>query len=75
MVFASSTRAAENKSRWKGIVSNSSVVPRRPSKITSHLKSPKNQILNEISSSMKISQRISKLLRGQDFQTEIVQGE
>ena len=31
--FASSTRAAENKTRWKGIVANSSVVPRRPSKV------------------------------------------
>ena len=30
MDFASSTRAAENRSRWKGIVANSSVVPRRP---------------------------------------------
>ena len=30
--FASSTRAAENRSRWKGTVANSSVVPRRPSK-------------------------------------------
>ena len=28
-----STRAAENRSRWKGIVANSSVVPRRPSKV------------------------------------------
>ena len=28
MDFASSTRAAENRSRWKGIVANSSVVPR-----------------------------------------------
>ena len=33
MDFASSTRAAENRTRWKGIVANSSVVPRRPSKI------------------------------------------
>ena len=33
MDFVSSTRAAENKSRWKGIVANSSVVPRRPSKV------------------------------------------
>ena len=32
MDFASSTRAAENRSRCKGIVANSSVVPRRPSK-------------------------------------------
>ena len=31
--FASSTRAAENRSRWKGSVANSSVVPRRPSKV------------------------------------------
>ena len=31
--FASSTRAAENRLRWKGIVANSSVVPRRPSKV------------------------------------------
>ena len=33
MDFASSTRAAKNRSRWKGIVANSSVVPRRPSKV------------------------------------------
>ena len=33
MDFASSTRAAENKTEWKGIVANSSVVPRRPSKV------------------------------------------
>ena len=33
MDFASSTRAAENRSRWKGIVANSSVVPRRPSNV------------------------------------------
>ena len=33
MDFASSTRAAENRSRWKGTVANSSVVPRRPSKV------------------------------------------
>ena len=32
MDFASSTRAAVNRSRWKGIVANSSVVPRRPPK-------------------------------------------
>ena len=31
--FASSTRAAENMSRWKGIVANLSVVPRRPPKV------------------------------------------
>ena len=34
MDFASSTRVAENRSRWNGIVANSSVVPRRPSKVT-----------------------------------------
>ena len=33
MDFASSTRAVENRSRWKGIVANSSVVPRRPFKV------------------------------------------
>ena len=33
MDFASSTRAAENRTGWKGIVANSSVVPRRPSKV------------------------------------------
>ena len=33
MDFASSARAAENRTRWKGIVANSSVVPRRPSKV------------------------------------------
>ena len=27
MDFASSTRAAENRTKWKGIVANSSVVP------------------------------------------------
>ena len=32
MDFASSTRAAENRTRWKGINANSSVVP-RPSKV------------------------------------------
>ena len=31
--FASSTRAAENRTRWRGVVANSSVVPRRPSKV------------------------------------------
>ena len=31
--FASSIRAAENRIRWKGIVANSSLVPRRPSKV------------------------------------------
>ena len=31
--FASSTRAAENRTRWKWIVANPSVVPRRPSKV------------------------------------------
>ena len=33
MDFASSTRAAENRTKWEGIVANSSVVPRRPSKV------------------------------------------
>ena len=33
MDFASSTRAAENRQRWRGVVANSSVVPRRPSKV------------------------------------------
>ena len=32
MDFASSTSEAENRSRWKGVVANSSVVSRRPSK-------------------------------------------
>ena len=31
--LASSTRAAENRSRWKGIAANSSVVLRRPAKV------------------------------------------
>ena len=31
MGIVSSNRAAENKTRWKGVVANSSVVPRRPS--------------------------------------------
>ena len=33
MDFASSARAAENRTRWKRIVANLSVVPRRPSKV------------------------------------------
>ena len=33
MDFASSTRTAEHKTIWKGIVAKSSVVPRRPSKV------------------------------------------
>ena len=33
MDFASSTRVAENRSRWKGIVVNSSVLPGRPPKV------------------------------------------
>ena len=33
MNFASSTRAAGNRTRWKGIVANLSVVPRQPSKV------------------------------------------
>ena len=33
MDFASSTRAAENRTRWKGIVANSAVVLRWPSKV------------------------------------------
>ena len=34
MDFASSTRAAENRTKWKGTVANSSAVPRQPSKVT-----------------------------------------
>ena len=33
MDFASSTRAAEDRTRWKGIVVKSSVVPQQPHKI------------------------------------------
>ena len=33
MEFASSTRAAENRTKWEGNVANLSVVPRRPSKV------------------------------------------
>ena len=33
MDFASPTRAAENRTTWKGNVANSSVVPQRPSKV------------------------------------------
>ena len=33
MGFASSTRAAENRTGWNGIVASSSVVPRRPPKV------------------------------------------
>ena len=33
MDFVSSTREAVNRTRWRGVVENSSVVPRRPSKV------------------------------------------
>ena len=33
MDFASSTRTAEDKTRWRGIAAKSSVVPQRPCKI------------------------------------------
>ena len=33
MDFASSTRAAENRTRWRRVVVNSSLVPRPPSKV------------------------------------------
>ena len=33
MDFASSTRIAEDRTRWKGIVVKSSVVPQRPRKV------------------------------------------
>ena len=33
MDFASPTTAAENRTRWKGIVANSSKMARRPSKV------------------------------------------
>ena len=33
MDFASSTRAAEDRTRWKGILLKSSVVPQRPHKV------------------------------------------
>ena len=33
MDFVSSTRAAENRTSWKGMVANSSVVSRRTSKV------------------------------------------
>ena len=33
MDFASTTRAAESRTRWKGLVANSFVVPRQPSKV------------------------------------------
>ena len=33
MDFASSTSAADNRARWKWTVANSSMVPRRPSKV------------------------------------------
>ena len=33
MDFASSTKATEDKTRWKGVVVKSSVVPKRPCKV------------------------------------------
>ena len=45
MGFTSSTRATDNRSRWKGIVANSSVVPRRPSKVMGWNRIKKLEIL------------------------------
>ena len=36
MDIASSTRAAENRTRWNGIDANSSMVPQRPSKVVGY---------------------------------------
>ena len=33
MDFASSNRAAEDRTRWKGVIAKSSVVPQRPCKV------------------------------------------
>ena len=41
MDFASSTRAAANRSRWKGIVANLSVMPLRPSKVLGKIREEK----------------------------------
>ena len=40
--FASSTRAAEDRTRWKGTVANSFVVPQQPSKDMKYRKNSKN---------------------------------
>ena len=37
MDFASSTRAAEDRTMWKGVVVKSSVVPQRPHKVMDRL--------------------------------------
>ena len=46
MDFASSTRAAENRTRWKGIVENLSVVPLRPSKVMGEKRIEQGTITN-----------------------------
>ena len=40
--FVSSTRTAEDRTRWKGIVVKSSVVPRRPRKVMGQTRLNKN---------------------------------
>ena len=47
MDFVSSTRAAENRSRWKGIVAHSSVVPRRPSKVMGYNRKNRIELIVE----------------------------
>ena len=47
MDFASSTRAAENRTRWKGIVANSSVVSNHPPRLWD--KTKLNRIEMEVS--------------------------
>ena len=46
MDFASSTRAAENWTIWKGIVANSSVVLQRPSKVWDRIETEKIEYLS-----------------------------
>ena len=46
MDFASSTRAAENRSRWKGIVVQSSVVRQRPRKVMKYTRLDKTMYSN-----------------------------
>ena len=46
MDFASSIRAVENRTRWKGIVADSSVVPRRPSKVMGYNRIVRMKLMN-----------------------------
>ena len=54
MEFASSTMAAENRTRWIRVIANSSVVPGRPPKVMGRIK--QNRIYSTLPREYRIVQ-------------------